>query len=76
MPKETRSLNVLKQSDTTLLMCALLLGGADREVKSFLWYPVKISSFQSVDEAVRKAYRDLSCSRPENRTTPFKISRT
>ncbi|GAB6097272.1 hypothetical protein JCM14469_35260 [Desulfatiferula olefinivorans] len=49
----------LSPSDAKLLMCALLLCGAEDEIKPAFATDLKISDSRRVDEAVRAAYRAM-----------------
>ncbi|MBU1170394.1 MAG: hypothetical protein KKD44_12595 [Proteobacteria bacterium] len=76
MPDCNQSAFSQDTSHAKLLMCALLISGADREIKDNLVHSKGISSEKPVEDAVLRAYHTLTQSSMETKTARFRITRT
>lgn len=74
MPESPDILKGLDPSDAKLLMCALILGGAENEIKTSFFHPTRISEFEGVEEALREAYDAMTRSCQETQTATFRIT--
>lgn len=76
MPETMHDGRGLSPSDAKLLMCALLLCGAEGEINPAFSPSVKISDSRRVDEAVRAAYQAMLRPETNAQTAPFAIKRS